>query len=247
MSRYIVTVIVFTMSMVFGTFGYAELSTQLLVPISSSYDQQLGLLGTMYGVDPTYPELDMYGTYTETSFQWNLSETYLGMNFSLETSGTYDPIADKVTWTSTGLYGSHTWSGNGDITYDSLYSYSGAHEVYIDDVLVNYTVGRDVGTISYPASRYVHHTSCDWFFFIPYPTRDAMDAYDDNGNLKNSYIVEHGSTTIGIGTITIGGISYKKIITPEPSTFVLIALGGLAIIGFTMNRRRKNKKIVGVL
>jgi len=103
--------VLFTSSAMSGSVGVIE---EIQLPAMASFDYAAGMLGLVYGVDPSTPDISATGRVSSSGFDWTVAgATYLGRSLDWSATGTYDSTVHSVRGTGDGLYDAKTWTMTG--------------------------------------------------------------------------------------------------------------------------------------
>jgi len=223
------------------------------LPAILSFDYAAGLLGTVYGVDPTSPSISASGNVTSSGFDWAVTgAAYQGKSLAWSAAGTYNASNHSVHWTGDGSYDGHAWTMSGDVEWLSGSEFRVHHAIDIAGVGGSFTGVAgvptfDSGVATDPPSKisYEIEKSDTWLFgFIPIVTGEKIDkvkiSIEGEGIIEDTLEITDAVTKLGVdvvgrsGTIQLGGGTFKKTIkiiphVPEPSTWALLALGVIVV------------------
>jgi PEP-CTERM motif-containing protein len=159
---------------------------------STASDTDAMLLSLFYGFQAGQP-LNYSSSLTTTAWSGTLSGTYIGTGLSLTYLGDLSNYpSGPVTWTSSGSYGSQSWSGSGSATIADTSS-----TTFQVGFVYAMTVGSNSASISYQIPGTV--------------TSNGTIMYGDPGN-----------GAVGTGSLTLNGVlgqnelSYSYLEIPDP-------------------------------
>ena len=225
---------------------------EIQLPAMVSFDYAAGMLGLVYGVDPSTPDISANGHVTSSGFDWTVAgATYLGRSLDWSATGTYDSTVHSVHWTGNGLYDGKTWNMTGDVEWLSASEFRVRHTIDIAGVGSAFTgvMGVptwDSGLASIAPSKitYEIEASDTWLFgIIPIVTGQKIDkvkiSVEGDGIIEDTLEIRDAVTKLGLdvvgrsGNIELGGGTLKKTVkiipqVPEPSTWLLFAAGLVA-------------------
>lgn len=218
----------------------ASLLSQGTIP-----DSDMFTLMEFFGF-PSGQEISNYqSTLTPSGWSATLSGTYLGTNLNVSYLGDISAFpAGPINWTSSGSYGTNSWSGNGtflitmntptifQVDLDSLLFVGGNSAI---TNLVFY--GEEdplTGVITYfmdPTTGEVVINGVH-LLDLPIPTLTVIPNPNGTRTLLSDYHQNGVNWVWNITTLSITGEELEgSIITiPEPATMFMLGLGGLALL-----------------
>ncbi len=235
---------------------------EIQLPAMLSFDYAAGMLGLVYGVDASTPDISATGHVTSSGFDWAVAgTTYLGLSLDWSATGMYDSTAHSIHWTGDGMYDGKTWTMSGDVEWLSGTEFRVRHAIDIAGVASAFTgvMGVptfDSGFASDPPSKitYEIEKSDTWLLgIIPIVTGQKIDkvkiSVEGDGIIEDTLEISDAVTKLGVdvvgrsGTIQLGGGTLKKTVkivphVPEPSSWALLAAGLVAVACSTWRRRR---------
>ncbi len=226
---------------------------------STVTDQDFEFLHAFYGGQS--PSLDYNSSSNATSWSGKLSGDWLGSPVSISYTGDLSQYpTGAVTWSSTGTYGTSTWSGSGSATITDT-STTTFNVTFLDSV----SVGGNTGSINYvipgsllPNGNIMFGTPSNpevgtgsetlngnttlnaalfsYLRFFPYAPCDYRNGYPFPPWIPadNVYYATAASPTAVVFTLT-GSISA----VPEPSTLVM---AGMALLGGVLSAVNSRKR-----
>jgi hypothetical protein len=251
-----IATLLFASSAVPGPVGVIE-ENQL--PAVLSFDYAAGLLGMVYGVDASSPSISASGHVSSSGFDWTVTgATYQGLSLAWSAIGAYDAAHHSVHWTGDGMYDGHAWTMGGDVEWLSGTEFRVRHAIDIPGIQSVYTSDNtgvpswDNGLAADPPFKvkYEIDRSTSWFLIIPIGSKvDSVTVTVEGGVITEDTLkIVDDKTKVGVeiknlgGSIEIGGGEFTKTIkvvpVPEPSTWILFAVGLVGVARSAWRRHR---------
>jgi hypothetical protein len=235
-----------------------EITTKNLLSAINSELNAIELLGIVYGIDPSLPNLFTTGTFTASGFSWNTTGTYFNSPLNLQATGFYTPATDSLNWTGSGTYAGGTWSLAGEVRWFPDNAFQIRHVQSIFGLVVpvlDFTVDAN-GLPSFDNG--VVDVAPDEKVTLPYPDRtkvffglfestrptETTITLPPGGTVEKQTIIGGGAVTVvaaGAGTVTGDTIQNNIKVTPGP--VIGAGLPGLvaACVGLLAWWRRRQK------
>lgn len=235
---------------------------EIQLPAMLSFDYAAGMLGLVYGVDASAPDISATGSVTSSGFDWAVAgATYQGLSLDWSAAGMYDSLAHSIHWTGDGTYDGKTWTMTGDVYWLSGTEFRARHAISIAGVAsaftgVNGVPTWDSGSALDPPSKitYEIEKSDTWLLgIIPIVVGQKVDkvkiSVEGGGIIEDTLEITDAVTKAGVdvvgrsGNIQLGGGTLKKTVKivphiPEPSTWTLLAAGLVGVACSAWRRRR---------
>lgn len=185
--------------------------------------------------------LPFTGAFDSNSWRWDLSGGYAGQSVALSSNGTFNPLTNTGSWTSTGVLGARSLTSSGNVTFmPNNLSFQFNEIGIIDFIPPTITVdSRTSSSYEERGSPFFRSTTSTQYSLGGIPVGNPVENRDDfrrgsSFEKEKTAPDPFGHVIVLIqGTISDGTVAGTATLVPEPATLVLFGSGlaGLAALG----------------